>query len=147
MSFANVMLAVLDRAEAGANASGSNLYAGIRAAGNATPCVIWDAQLSRVSMTQGGIWAPTVGFATSYYLIELSLTFISDSLSTCFGQLSDFQDEFDAATHTVTVNGNTYKMTIESFGPFSTETATPDDGQQDGERSLTGSISIHITEV
>jgi len=143
MTMRNAMLAVLNQL---VTASDISVFSSIRAAGSATPCVIWDASISRVPIMPNGIWEWSTK-SSSYWNIELTLTVIGDTIEGCFDSLDTIHAGFDAGPYTVVFATETYKMAIESFGPFSTEAATPDDGQQDGERSLTGSISIHITEV
>ena len=146
MSIRLAMLAVLNRLETAAGAADVGLFSSIRAAGSGTPCWIWDAQISRVPMLPNGIWEWSTK-ASAYWQIELSITIVGDSLNQCFDSFTVLHEEFDAGPYTVTFATETYKMAIEAFGPFSTEAATPDDGQQDAERSITGTISIHITEV
>jgi hypothetical protein len=146
MSLRNAMLAVIDRMQTAANSVDVPLFSSIRAAGSSTPCWIWDVQISRVPMLRNGVWEWSTK-ASAYWQIELTVTIVGDSLDYCFSNLSDLHVEFDGGPYTITVSTETYKMAVEAFGPFSTEAATPDDGQQDAERSISGTISIHITEV
>ena len=142
MSVNDAMMAVLEKLSTAASASGFPMFASLRAATAATPCFIWDAAIQRVPIMPNGQWAN----GKPYWQIELTVTMISDSLDDCFGMLQTLHEEMDTGPYSVTIGTKTFKLTAEQFGPFSTEAATPDDGKQDAERSITGSITIHVTE-
>lgn len=146
MTWSNAIQAVLNRVQAAASDSNAALFSSIRGAGTATPCWIWDVSISRVPIMPNGTWEWSTK-SSSYWQAELTVTIVGDSLGTCFDNLNVLADYLDGGPYTVAFATDTYRLAIESFGPFTTEAATPDDGQQDAERSISGSVSIHITEI
>lgn len=153
MTWANAMQAILSKLGTAATDAGVTLFSSIRGAETATPCWIWDVAISRVPITPNGRWQWTAqggqGKTSCYWQAELTITVVGDSLGMCFDSLDVLSIHLDAGPYVVQPfgTGESYKLTIESFGPFTTEAATPDDGQQDAERSISGSVSIHITEI
>jgi len=132
---AKVVRAVRTRLESGPR----DAYASMRVAGATTPCYVFDVSIDReVRMDQ-------LGSADLMYSASVTVECIADTLDLAMTLADELLDIFEGGPHSVTIAGDTITLVLTAFS-CQTRAEMPDDGQQDGERIASCTISLQVKE-
>lgn len=119
------------------DSTGNTACSGIRRAGVATPCYVYEVQSMELAATIVGAGA------LNHWTVVVEVQCVADTVSDVCTLLDDLIDRLDSGP----INSATRNcsMALSSF-QVAFSTATPDDGQQDAERVGTVSMTLLIQE-
>ena len=119
MSLSNIQRAVQDAIEVNLDT-----YCGVRQAGTATPCYVYEITSAAVDVVTSGI--PSL----CHWTITVQVQVIADEVGTCLAYIDDLRNTFDTP-----ITNTTYNCVI-VLSAFSVTMSTEsiDDGKTDAER-------------
>ena len=131
MSLSNIQRAVQDALEANADT-----YCGVRQAGIATPCYVYEVTSAAVDVATSGI--PTL----CHWTITVQVQVIADTVSDCLSLVDDLRDTFASPITNATWD---CVMVLSAFS-VTMSTESIDDGKTDAERIGTVQLELLVQE-
>ena len=131
MSLSNIQRAVQDALEPNADT-----YCGVRQAGIATPCYVYEVTSAAVDLATSGI--PTL----CHWTITVQVQVIADTVSDCLSLVDDLRDTFASPITNATWD---CVMVLSAFS-VTMSTESIDDGKTDAERIGTVQLELLVQE-
>jgi hypothetical protein len=131
VSLSNIQRAVQDALE-----TNVDTYCGVRQAGFATPCYVYEVTSAAVDVATSGI--PTL----CHWTITVQVQVIADEVSTCLSLVDDLRDTFASPITNATWD---CVMVLSAFS-VTMSTESIDDGKTDAERIGTVQLELLVQE-
>ena len=129
-------LSNIQRAVQAALATNGDVFNGVRQAGTATPCYVYEITSAAVDVVTSGI--PSL----CHWTITVQVQVIADEVGTCLAYIDDLRNTFDTP-----ITNTTYNCVI-VLSAFSVTMSTEsiDDGKTDAERIGTVQLELLVQE-